>query len=418
MSAVGSNKSLADYSCFLVHKAILAISKEITSITSLRDGSILLLVKNNAIASRFLKTTSLPGVCQIECKLHSTLNHVKGTVYAPCLNNVDEKEIVSELSTQGVVGAYKFLKTVEGKSFPCGVVLLTFDLYNLPTKIDISWHSVKIREYIPNQMRCKACQILGHTAKHCKNSPSCVICNLPPHSPAQCTRISCANSQEQHPASAKECKKFLQAKEILKIKTTKKCTMREARRLAGSLTNNNTIEQSYSSITTRQTNNLVKDSTYTLPEPASNDENTSSTQSNIPTRNCSHHSPKSQPNNINTKYNVDEIKQHKANKDNDNKITHNYSFTKHNNNCAPQSASEASQHITTLNQQQDEQHESFTSPYNSPLPSIFAHNSNTTNTEGINSDISLTPLPAELQHLAPFLNSLNSTPYGNIEKKN
>lgn len=228
IASTDPGKPLSTYSCFAIHRALNAISTEIISISNLRDGNLLLLVKTKSIADRFLKTKNLPGICQVTCKLHEQLNFVKGTIFAPCLNNIPEQEIVEELKIHNVVSVYKFTKTVDGIAKPTGVVLLTFDLYNLPSKIDISWYNVKIREYIPTPMRCKSCQILGHTAKHCKNAPSCVNCSLPPHSPQNCTRVKCANCAEEHPSSSRQCTKFQQQREILRIKTNKKCTLLEA----------------------------------------------------------------------------------------------------------------------------------------------------------------------------------------------
>ena len=228
LSSADDKKPLSQYSCFSVHKSIHVISKEILSISEMRDGSLLLLLKNKLVAEKFLNSKELVGICKIKTKYHDSLNCTKGTVFAPYLNNVDEKEIVEELRGQGVTSVYKFMKKIDDKIVPSGVVLLSFDLFHLPSKIDISWRSVNVREYIPNPMRCKSCQKLGHTKNHCKNSPACVNCNLPPHNGEECTRIFCANCSADHPASAKTCKKFIQSKEILTIKTKEKCSMREA----------------------------------------------------------------------------------------------------------------------------------------------------------------------------------------------
>ncbi|XP_053949437.1 uncharacterized protein DDB_G0281497-like [Anastrepha ludens] len=423
LAAVDSGKNLAQYSCFLVHKAILAISKEITSISALRDGTILLLVKNNTIAQRFLKTTTLPGVCKIACKLHNTLNHVKGTVYAPCLNNVDEEEIVSELSSQGVVGAYKFQKVSDGKAYPCGVVLLTFDRYNLPSKIDICWHNVKVREYIPNPMRCKSCQILGHTAKHCKNSPSCVICNLPPHSPEKCTRVSCANCQEQHPASSKECKKFQQEKEILKIKTTTKCTMREARRLATNSVHSNSVTPTYSSITAQQTNTQ---SALTPSEQTTNNQLSPEIQQNnqTPSNNHALHSIDStntQSISNNTNYTALQGKTQTNNNYNNNETTP-FSLNNQTNYLNFPSPSGFTHASTRVNKQTEVQNYSCSTEQNA-LPTTstsynYSNNINTNFSEVTDTYAPLTTLPTELQHLPQFLSQLSSSQYDEFEEQN
>jgi len=51
----------------------------------------------------------------------------------------------------------------------------------------------------------------------------CCTCNLPPHAPTTCTRTECAN------CSSPVCPSYQQQKEILRIKTSKKCSMREAK---------------------------------------------------------------------------------------------------------------------------------------------------------------------------------------------
>ncbi|XP_070853705.1 uncharacterized protein [Drosophila suzukii] len=224
-----SQKPISHYSGFAVHKALQTISKKIISISTLRDGNLLMLVTTKPVADKFLRTTHLPGLCDVEFNYHESLNFVKGTIYAPCLNNIPEEEIVKELRAQNVHSVFKFTKTIDNATKPSGVILVTFDLHNLPSKLDISWYSVKVREYIPNPMRCKNCQRIGHTARHCDDPTMCSTCNLAPHPPAPCSRTECANCSGQHPASSPACPAYQQQRDLLKIKTTKKCSMREAR---------------------------------------------------------------------------------------------------------------------------------------------------------------------------------------------
>ncbi|XP_070854463.1 uncharacterized protein [Drosophila suzukii] len=202
ITAKNSTKTISEFSCFAVHRALNIISKEIISISTLRDGNLLILVKTKDVAEKFLKTDRLHGICEIVAKYHEALNFVKGIPYAPYLINIPEAEIKAELKSQNVHDVFKFTRTNEGVIKPTGVILVTFDLYNLPSKQDICWHTVKVREYIPNPMRCKNCQKLGHTPKFCKNTAMCCTCNLPPHAPTTCTRTECANCADKHPASS------------------------------------------------------------------------------------------------------------------------------------------------------------------------------------------------------------------------
>ncbi|KAL9872522.1 uncharacterized protein ACN2A1_014572 [Glossina fuscipes fuscipes] len=78
-------------------------------------------------------------------------------------------------------------------------------------------------------MRCKNCQRLGHTAKRCTNAASCANCGHPPHTES-CNRSFCINCNDQHSALDKQCPRFVQMREILKIKTENYCSMGETRR--------------------------------------------------------------------------------------------------------------------------------------------------------------------------------------------
>lgn len=231
ISAKDESKPLKSVSIFVLRKAIDGISKEYESITQLQDGNILILTKNKKIAEKFIAVTNLANQCPVTVKYHERLNASKGIVYAPCLINISESEIVSEMSAQNVTDVYKFKKKIDGKLCPSGLMLFTFDMYQPPSTVEIGWYKAKVNEYIPNPMRCRNCQLLGHTTKRCTKDPNCETCNLPPHSPATCTRTMCANCLDSHPSSSLSCPKYKQNKEILTIKTRNKCTMSEAKRL-------------------------------------------------------------------------------------------------------------------------------------------------------------------------------------------
>lgn len=233
ISSSDPKKSLSDISPFALQKSIEAISKEINSISQLRDGNLLILARSPRVADKFLKTKSLGSFCSVSCKLHSSLNSVKGVIYAPCLKKVPEEEIVNEMKNQGVIEAYKFTKVNEdGKTrSPTGKIVLTFNLYRLPPVIDVAWYKCKVDHYFPNPMLCKNCQKLGHTTKRCNGNPTCPQCSLPPHEKENCTRTFCTNCSGEHSSTDKECPRYIQTKEILKIKTKNYCSIGEARRM-------------------------------------------------------------------------------------------------------------------------------------------------------------------------------------------
>ncbi|XP_017481602.1 PREDICTED: uncharacterized protein LOC108370729 [Rhagoletis zephyria] len=222
------NAPLSKVSCFRVYNAILTVSKDINKISELRDGSLLLLVKNKQVAEKFIKTKHLFNIGAVSVSYHQHLNFNKGTIYAPFLNDVPESEIIEGLSAYEASSVYKFTRKSQGETKHTGVILLSFNSYTLPNKINIAWRMTTVRQYVPNPMSCKSCQKLGHTQKHCKGSPMCEICNFPAPHENDCVRVMCANCSAEHRSSDNTCPKYKQTKEILKIKTLEKCSMRDA----------------------------------------------------------------------------------------------------------------------------------------------------------------------------------------------
>ena len=202
------DKPLSSISIFALRKAIDAISTQYEQVSQLRDGKLLILTKNQKIADKFIAVKNLPDLCPVSITMHNQLNISKGIVYAPWLITVPETEIVLEMGVQNVTEVYKFTKIFDGRPKPTGLMLFTFNTYQPPETVEIGWTNVKVSEYVPNPMRCKNCQILGHTKKRCNNNPMCHICNLPPHIETTCTRTMCANCLAPHQSDSKDCPKF------------------------------------------------------------------------------------------------------------------------------------------------------------------------------------------------------------------
>ncbi|KAI8122900.1 hypothetical protein CVS40_6344 [Lucilia cuprina] len=111
--------------------------------------NLLLLIGNKTNAERLISMKNLPGICSIKCEYHSNLNFSKGTIY---INKYPRNCKYQR-------------KNPEGNMVPSGVMLLTFDRYITPDKLEISWRKVKVRQFYPDPMRCKNFEMLGHTHK-------------------------------------------------------------------------------------------------------------------------------------------------------------------------------------------------------------------------------------------------------------
>ena len=110
--------------------------------------------------------------------------------------------------------------------------ILTFDLCQLPENVSIGWSTCPVREYIPPPRQCFKCQKFGHGSKACRGKEICRNCGQDKHG-NQCDRPpNCANCQEAHPASSRECFYYEFEKETLTIQTRNRISYYEAKKIA------------------------------------------------------------------------------------------------------------------------------------------------------------------------------------------
>ena len=64
ISAVNPEKKITEYSCFAVHRSLKLITEDILSVSELRDGNLLLLVKDKKKPKNLLKPKNCAGYAQ------------------------------------------------------------------------------------------------------------------------------------------------------------------------------------------------------------------------------------------------------------------------------------------------------------------------------------------------------------------
>lgn len=222
-------KRMDEINIFKLKNAIYAISKQIKTANFTRDGNMIVLVKNELIAKAFLKTKKLiDDLGAVDITFHPSLNYNKGLVYAPCISNLTEDEIVDGLKEYKVVKCEKIKKMINGCVTNTPLHILHFDLYHVPKYIPIGFEKFEIREYIPNPLQCKKCFRFGHTKNKCRSNDShCCVCNLPEHQDT-CKSVNCINCKGKHPSSLIECPVYKKKQTVIQIKVENKFTIAEA----------------------------------------------------------------------------------------------------------------------------------------------------------------------------------------------
>ena len=112
--------------------------------------------------------------------------------------------------------------------------VFTFNTSVLPKQLKVAFLRVSVDPYIPNPLRCYACQVFGHHENKCHREEICANCGQPKHSADEtdCKRPAKRfNCNEDHPANSKQCQAWQTEKEILKVKYTRNISFPEARKI-------------------------------------------------------------------------------------------------------------------------------------------------------------------------------------------
>jgi len=113
-------------------------------------------------------------------------------------------------------------------------VLLVFEK-SLPGEVQMGWINYKVREYIPQPLRCFKCQRIGHVAQQCKWRQRCAKCGGD-HEYGKCskdTKLKCCNCGGEHSAAYAGCVVQKQAKEVQRYKVVNKVSYAEALKRIG-----------------------------------------------------------------------------------------------------------------------------------------------------------------------------------------
>ena len=158
---------------------------------------------------------------------------VKGIILGVQMDTTEE-EI---LEASEAITAKRIQRRVKGQMMDTAQVVLTYYDY-LPDRIKIGWDSYRVREFIPDPMRCMKCQqFAGHKAANCRAAQKCPIC-AGPHAFERCPQSApdreaerqprCPNCSGAHSAAYRGCPAYKQAKEIVNIKFAEKISYADA----------------------------------------------------------------------------------------------------------------------------------------------------------------------------------------------
>lgn len=138
MTRKDSTDTLANVSSFLIKKSIDNVCDgEVDTCKNLRNGSILIKTTNLLQANKLVKLTAITQAIKIDISEHNSLNFSKGVIYWYDLREISEKETLKELQQKNNSEVKKIIKREGYKLKETGLIIVTFQLPNLPNEINV-----------------------------------------------------------------------------------------------------------------------------------------------------------------------------------------------------------------------------------------------------------------------------------------
>lgn len=250
------NKPMMALNQYLVRKEISRITKNWSKFSRTREGHIILKIQGEKDIEEIKRTTRL-GMWEVKVAKDEYKNTVKGVIYSRDLVHLTDEEVYQALDgwcidnrknlrVKEVYVPKKYTSTREDRNVgntnininikqgegtnrgqnedskgvprPFGLVIVTFDALSRPATIGYGFDTLKVRKYVPNPMRCRKCQALGHTHKRCTSAPRCQTCGRLDVENHTCEGEFCINcNAEGHLPSNRACRSYLIWKEYEEI---------------------------------------------------------------------------------------------------------------------------------------------------------------------------------------------------------
>lgn len=227
---------LGKVSPFIIQKGFQGIGGAPKTVKKLTSGDFLIETTNDLQSKSFLLAKSLASI-EISVTPHKALNSSRGVISETDLQHVSEKEILENLSEQGVIDVKRISIKRGNELIATKHIILTFNTPDIPPHVIAGYLRCALRPYIPNPLRCFKCQRFGHSKTSCRGREACARCSNtePNHDFQNCTsEAKCINCSGNHPAFSRSCPKWSLEKKIQETKHKLNISYPEARKIVDS----------------------------------------------------------------------------------------------------------------------------------------------------------------------------------------
>jgi hypothetical protein len=245
ISPTNDDQSLGKLSPFAIAKGIKGLAGDPKDVKVLQSGKILVECAKRQQSENLMKSRVFVNI-PIQVSPHKTLNFCRGVVRSRDLRNCSEAEMVENLRDQNVVEAKRIHISRNGNRILTNTFILKFNVCKLPENIKAGFINIPVEPFVPNPLRCYNCQRFGHHKDKCQKVKVCARCGQENHDFSSCENPKqCANCKGDHSAHSKECVKWQQEREILKIKVQDNVSFQEAKKRVSSRGVTGPTAQSY-----------------------------------------------------------------------------------------------------------------------------------------------------------------------------
>ncbi|XP_055612696.1 uncharacterized protein LOC129759315 [Uranotaenia lowii] len=199
-------------------------------------------LRNKEHGRELFKLTKLMDGTPVKIEYHPRLNQRKFVVTCPEVEGMSDKDLLSELSSQGIIEVRRITKKSSTEIVGTNTLILTISSTIIPEFIQFGLLRVRTRLYYPLPLLCRTCLKYGHPKSKCTAPLACNRCSSTNHDSQQCKENPyCGNCKEEgHSASSRTCPIWTAETAVLKISTEKNITIPEARKMAQQISNINT----------------------------------------------------------------------------------------------------------------------------------------------------------------------------------
>ena len=181
MSCIEEGKTLKSVSACRFARDLQQQIGDVQSVNRQRNG-ILLDGRTDAQIAKIISLNCIAGL-QVKVEVHSSLNLCNGVVTHEDFASESEEDLKFFFELIGVVNVQRIRRKVDGVFIPSTTFILTFDKPFLSDRIHCGFFNFRVRQYVPNPLRCFECQRFGHSQEHCMSQAICVSCDQKANSP-------------------------------------------------------------------------------------------------------------------------------------------------------------------------------------------------------------------------------------------